>query len=335
MYSHIAVGGTFDHFHTGHEHLLKTAFKSAKKVTIGITNDNLLDHKEFKESIEPFEVRKKNLLDFLIKNKLNTNATIVQIHDIFGPASTDRSIDSIIATKETLRNVNLLNNKRVQNGLNKLKIVPVNFIKSEDKKIIRSARIRKGEINNQGINYKYLFKKNPILTLPSALKKTLRNPFGEVITISDENLEQTAKKAISFLGSRTFPIIITVGDVVSESLAKQGYIPDIQIIDKKTQRKDYLPTKSLQIDSFSKNSPGKIQKAAVMQLSKNINTFLTKGKKQIQLIKGEEDLMALPAMLLAPLDSLIVYGQSSLGIILVVVTSQTKKKVEFLLSKFS
>ncbi len=332
MYSHIAVGGTFDHFHKGHAHLIKTASKTAKNITIGITGDNLLEHKEFKQSIESLDVRKKNLAHFLTTH--NIHAAIVEIHDVFGPASSDNSMDSIISTKETLKNVQLLNKKRAQNGLNKLKIILVDFIKSEDKKIIRSRRIRKGEINSEGANYSYIFKKTASLTLPSSLKDSLRNPFGEVITISDKSIDTTAKKAIHFLNKRLFPIVIAVGDVVSESFAKQGYIPDIQIIDKKTQRKDYLPTKSLQIDSFSKNPAGKIQKAAVMQLSKNITSFLKSKKKTIQLIQGEEDLMALPAMLLAPLNSLIIYGQTGLGIVLVVVTEQTKKKVEYLLSEF-
>ncbi len=334
MYKHVAVGGTFDHFHKGHEHLLHIAFKSAKQVTIGITTDNLLTDKEFNQAIEPFEVRKQYILDYLNLHKLQSKATIVKINDIFGPASTDNTMDSIIATKETIKNVLLLNKKRIQNGFIKLKVIRVDFIKSEDRKIIRSGRIRKGEINSEGLNYGFLFKKKDSLILPKHLRESLRQPFGDMITTSNKNTITTAKKAISLIKKQHFPIIISVGDVVSESLTKQGFTPDIQIIDKRTQREEYLPTKMLQIPSFSKNPAGKIQKSAVKQLQKNIHNYLTNGIKSIQLIQGEEDLMALPSIILSPLGGLVLYGQSNVGIIMVKVTVQIKKKVELLLSQF-
>ena len=51
-------------------------------------------------------------------------------------------------------------------------------------------------------------------------------------------------------------------------------------------------------------------------------------------VKGEEDLLALPAILLAPLHSIMLYGQMDMGIVMVEVTEEKKKEVMEILKKF-
>ena len=51
------------------------------------------------------------------------------------------------------------------------------------------------------------------------------------------------------------------------------------------------------------------------------------------IVEGEEDLLALPAILEAQLNALIVYGQPSQGIVIVEVTSQRKAKLAKLLDE--
>ncbi|TRZ53029.1 hypothetical protein D4R99_01610, partial [bacterium] len=61
QWNHVVLGGTFDHFHKGHEALLTKAFEVGKKVTIGIATEKLYKNKFLSETIEPFEVRKKSV----------------------------------------------------------------------------------------------------------------------------------------------------------------------------------------------------------------------------------------------------------------------------------
>lgn len=333
-YKHAAVGGSFDHFHKGHIRLLETAFNTAKKVTIGIAKDELLQKKLFRESLESFAERKNHVLQFLTENKLQNKVAIIPLTDIFGPAIHDKTMDSIVVSKETRPNAVKINQLRKQAQLAKLNIITIPLIKATDKKILRSNRIRKGEINSLGTKYLYLFNKKNALILPQHLRESLREPFGEIITGNDENINNAAQKTISVIKKNQYPLIISVGDVVSASLTRNDFTPDIQIIDKKTQRKEYLHTKHLKIGGFFKNSPGKIQKMPVQELSKKINSVLNGTKKNLIVIQGEEDLMALPSILLAPLGSLVIYGQNGLGIVLVTVTEQIKEKIELLLSKF-
>jgi uncharacterized protein (UPF0218 family) len=45
-------------------------------------------------------------------------------------------------------------------------------------------------------------------------------------------------------------------------------------------------------------------------------------------VKGEEDLAALPAMMMAPVGSVIMYGQPDKGVILVRVTESKKAEIK-------
>jgi len=51
-------------------------------------------------------------------------------------------------------------------------------------------------------------------------------------------------------------------------------------------------------------------------------------------IDGEEDLLTLPAILLAPLSSLVLYGQWDRGAVMVEVTEEMKNQVKKLLERF-
>ncbi|OGK10206.1 hypothetical protein A2767_02025 [Candidatus Roizmanbacteria bacterium RIFCSPHIGHO2_01_FULL_35_10] len=82
------------------------------------------------------------------------------------------------------------------------------------------------------------------------------------------------------------------------------------------------------------NDPGTINIKTANEIKKSINEFIKTGKKQLMIVKGEEDLLALPAILFAPLNSVVLYGQIDLGVVMVEVTEEKKKGVEEILKKF-
>jgi len=53
------------------------------------------------------------------------------------------------------------------------------------------------------------------------------------------------------------------------------------------------------------------------------------------IIDGEEDLLTLPAILFAPLGSLVLYGHWQHGIIGVEITEEIKQAVKVIIGKFS
>ena len=82
------------------------------------------------------------------------------------------------------------------------------------------------------------------------------------------------------------------------------------------------------------NKPGTINLKAAEKINQSIKDYLSTKKLQTIIIDGEEDLLALPAILFAPLNSLVLYGHWQYGIIGIVVNENTKDKIINILNKF-
>ena len=329
-YNSIILGGTFDHFHKGHEGFITLAFSIGKKVTIGLTQKNLHKNKCLSQTIEGYSMRKKSLLDYLRKNKWTKQTKIIPISDIYGTTLIDKDIDAIIVSSATYNNAVKINKKREEKQYPKLKIIIAPNILGNDKKIITSERIRKGEINKDGYNYFSLFKNNKKLLLPYLLRETLRVPIGKIV--KDKKIFKIIKE--------TKPITtIAVGDIISRFLIENKIIPDISIVDFKTRRKkikiqDNIITTSYSIIKKSNNPAGAISKESALIIKNALSSTLKTKKKQAVVIKGEEDLTALCAMLFAPLNSLVLYGQHSLGTVAVYISQEKKNEVLKILRQF-
>ncbi|MCU0852657.1 MAG: inosine/xanthosine triphosphatase [Thermoplasmata archaeon] len=143
----VALGGTFNVIHKGHELLFETAFTVGDEVEVGLTSD------EFAKSIKsvpvaPYFQRKAALAKFL--ERYGKPFNIVMISDMKGTASTSESIDAIVASPETKKNADEINELRRRNGLKPLKIFQIKEVKADDTKLISSSRIVMGEIDKEG-----------------------------------------------------------------------------------------------------------------------------------------------------------------------------------------
>lgn len=127
-------------------------------------------------------------------------------------------------------------------------------------------------------------------------------------------------------------MVIAVGDIIANSLEKTGFTPDVKIIDYRSRRQAIKRPKKL--GKTYVNNPGTISKESVNAIKKAIDSSLKTNKRQTVIIDGEEDLLALPAILLAPLGSVVLYGQIDLGIVFVRVFEETKSKITSIIKKF-
>jgi uncharacterized protein (UPF0218 family) len=71
-----------------------------------------------------------------------------------------------------------------------------------------------------------------------------------------------------------------------------------------------------------------------MLLKNALTRFYSEHIKQSLVIQGEEDLLTLPAILLAPLNSFVFYGQYKTGMICVTVTEEKKNEIVGIIKKF-
>lgn len=329
IFKHIIAGGTFDHFHKGHKEFIKTAFKYGKKVTIGIAKKELYKDKPYFETIESINVRKKSVSDFLKKNNLIKRVKIIFFSEFTGGADKMKGVDAIVVSRQTYFNALTINDLREKNGINQLRIIIIKDVLAEDGRMISSERIRAGEINRNGEVYDLRFKiGKKELILPEKMKEELRKPLGKVYKSAKEIIEAISKSNIKPV------LIIAVGDIIVNSLIKEGINPDVKIIDFCSRR---TPIKSnfytLRVRRHE-NKQGTINLKTAEKLRQLILHPTGAQARSWLIIDGEEDLLALPAILYAPLGSLICYGHWQYGVIGIEITEKIKNKVKILLNHF-
>jgi len=118
--------------------------------------------------------------------------------------------------------------------------------------------------------------------------------------------------------------IISVGDVVSQSMLKQSIQPHIIIVDNRVMRASIKPIETTINKKINvKNPAGTLTPEAWVVMERALEQ-----KQPIQvLVEGEEDMLTLVAVLRAPENSLVVYGQPGEGVVAVKVDKTTKAKV--------
>jgi uncharacterized protein (UPF0218 family) len=159
------------------------------------------------------------------------------------------------------------------------------------------------------------------LTLTRKLREELKSPLGELLTGDKEQNMKLLKKIIV---QENPPRVICVGDAVSRNAINAGESSWIKIIDGKEMRKE------TGVDDFHgsriflvENEPGTISYTAWEAVSEVI-TY----EGSILIVKGEEDLLTLPAILEAPYNSIVIYGQPpNAGIVVVRVNNDSKHLV--------
>lgn len=148
-YEVVAVGGTFDRLHAGHRLLLSVAAWSCSgHLRIGVTGPKLLEHKQWKEWIEPYELRVAHVLDFVKSIRpRRLCVTAVQLEDVEGPTAEDGSIEALVVSDETYANAQMVNTKRVENNLKPLDILSVSVLsKMGSTEKLSSTKLRETEV---------------------------------------------------------------------------------------------------------------------------------------------------------------------------------------------
>ena len=112
-YGTVALGGTFDRIHSGHNLLLTySAYLCSDRIIVGVSDGPLLVDKVLAELIEPVEHRIANVRTFLTDIKPTLQMDVVAINDIFGPTGYDPDIDCIVVSQETSKGGEIVNAER-------------------------------------------------------------------------------------------------------------------------------------------------------------------------------------------------------------------------------
>ena len=163
-----------------------------------------------------------------------------------------------------------------------------------------------------------------MLTLPDSMRDAFKEPLGPVTTDADELLAAADETR----GERAAPDapIVAVGDVVTYHLREAGRVPDVALIDGKTEREavDAAVESALAAADARRirvENPAASLSAALLEA---LDEALAAAEPVIVEVTGEEDLAALPAILAAPDGASVVYGQPGEGMVRVAVTPESR-----------
>ena len=156
------------------------------------------------------------------------------------------------------------------------------------------------------------------------MRPRLAKPLGKLFeaeVLDDESFARLVKSA---------PMVTTVGDRVTDTLGAMGRVPDVQIVDSKENRKARKPPDVPYVRLVrAKNPAGTITAQALDGIREAFG-----GSKPVRvLVEGEEDLLAIPAVIFAPISSTVFYGQPGEGIVAVKVDARSKSSCREILGK--
>jgi len=158
--------------------------------------------------------------------------------------------------------------------------------------------------------------------LTPELSLKLKEPFGNLIQGTPEETMGNLKEMVE---KEKPSRIISVGDIVSQNLHIHNIHPQLTIIDNISLRTKKIPLETVvQKTVFVDNPQGTITQEAIFA----VKEALESNEHTHIVVRGEEDLVTLIAVLYAPENAFVVYGQPLSGIVVVKVSSERRTRAQ-------
>jgi GTP-dependent dephospho-CoA kinase len=163
------------------------------------------------------------------------------------------------------------------------------------------------------------------LYITKELCDKMKNPFGTLIQ------GEYKSELLSMIEQDRPEKLIVVGDFTSKKVQEYGITPNMIVVDNKTERNAMDPVPYPAERTYNiKNPAGTLSPEAVRTISEAMKNS---DYARVNVVEGEEDLLALIAVKDAPLGSYVLYGQPKEGVVIVKVTEDKKKDVRQMLGE--
>jgi len=316
------VGGTFDRFHKGHQKLLEMGLEECQNLEVWMTSDILARKKD--RRIESWADRKKLIMSS-ISPALQDRISFHVLEDAFGSAPTHEVAEVIICTRETISNCEEINSLRVNNKLKPLHIVMVDPVLGSNGRVVSSTNIRRGITDRNGKSWLNERVGKSRISLNSTVEAMLKSPFGTLVEGNENEPKIAMMNVLDRISGEPGPII-AVGDVTVKTMQDLNRPADIAIIDGMTKREKWEQASEIDEDQYDyvsrcKNPAGSITPELYQCCSQALLKFGYNENEQntastIIIVEGEEDLAPLILHPLAPIGSVILYGQPGRGVVI-------------------
>jgi uncharacterized protein (UPF0218 family)/phosphopantetheine adenylyltransferase len=312
----------FDRFHLGHQALIDRLSDMPSPIAVVTGGEIVGRDLDLECIIQPIEVRLTKLKEYLKEEELDKTIRAISMTQFSELLSIEGAATFLMYQGpccDEVRSGALDKRTGKDDILDYLKPV-----RAFDGNKLTSARVRKGEIDREGKRLRGT--KEPPRLLDFSQRGDLKSPKGDLYHEKDGPPEE---RVVSRINDENPKCVIAVGDVTAATLIKQGYIPDVSIVDGITKRGIFEGTFSGEREYMFYNP------AAVLypEAWSTIDTAIRDKKKSLVVVDGEEDLMGFPGVLLAPKGSVMLYGQPDAGIVWVPVHKENKSLARKLLNK--
>ncbi len=162
-----------------------------------------------------------------------------------------------------------------------------------------------------------------VLSLPASLRGAFKEPMGPIETDAEV-----------LAGDVTGPLV-AVGDVVSYHFERIGHTPDVAVVDGLTERDAVDPEVADVLGASGARRVEAVNPAAALSESmlRALREAVESEEPVAIDVDGEEDLVALPAIVLAPEGASVVYGQPGEGMVHVRVDEEVRERARDLLER--
>ena len=156
----------------------------------------------------------------------------------------------------------------------------------------------------------------------------LRNPLGQLLV----GKPSETMTNLADIVRQTRPRRITaVGDVVSQEMLEAGIPVNLRIVDQKTMRASLTSEPKPSSNTYRVDNPAGGITDHAMRIVKDAMI----PDEALIIVNGEEDVVAIPAILESPNHALVVYGQPLQGVVVVATTAIVKARVKALLARMA
>ncbi|APX96982.1 phosphopantetheine adenylyltransferase [Natronorubrum daqingense] len=150
---HVAVAGTFGPLHDGHRVLFEHALRfGTDGVVVALTSDELArETRQQSREIPSFDERVRGVTDAVADlDEWGRDVDVRALSGEYGIAEDDPSIDALVVSPETAHELEGINDRRRERGLEPISGIVAPYVLADDGDRISSTRIVAGEIDEHG-----------------------------------------------------------------------------------------------------------------------------------------------------------------------------------------
>ena len=161
------------------------------------------------------------------------------------------------------------------------------------------------------------------LRLPESLRENLKWPLGPVVHGAD---------VLPALGNAS--PLVTVGDFCTLDLIARGRTPDLCLVDFKTKRQEDPELREAFARVHARIARLRNPAATIVSEAWRVLSEAFKSEERVRVeVQGEEDLLALVCIALAPETAAVLYGMPGQGVVVVRADREAKSRVLGLLQR--